>query len=111
MAHLTHRNDVASSVRSTGGDAVNFPRSTQHRRAPSTVTAGLHATFALSIGTVVNIVPKSQVPHPLPGLAFTGVFRLLRATLRLYNLYVKPPYIILRPQTPTNIHLHDRRFR
>jgi hypothetical protein len=66
MARLAHSQHVAEHVRSSGGDAMNFPFTTQHRRAPSGMMGtDAHPAFALSPSTTENVIPKSQGPHLL----------------------------------------------
>jgi hypothetical protein len=61
VAGLTHRFDVGQGVRSTSGDAVNFPFTPQHRVAPSTMMrAGGHCAFTTATCSIIDIITKSQ---------------------------------------------------
>jgi hypothetical protein len=58
MASLTQCHHVAEDVRSARGDAMDLPVTTQHRSAPSRVTAGVHGAFAPTPGPLVHIIPQ-----------------------------------------------------
>lgn len=67
MARLAHRKNVAQDIGAASGLAVNFPLSSKHRIAASSVMAtGFHCALAVSASSFVNIFSNSHFPASFP---------------------------------------------